>query len=154
MEEKGFVPEELYGKILESVPIPCVDVVVMCGGEFLLGKRVNKPSQGEWSVFGGRVLKNETVKEAMVRKIKTEIGLEVQESDLEFLTYGETIYDNSNIEGVAAHTVNLAFKLECNEKPKIKFDLSEDSEVQWFSKIDKDWNPYVVRVLEAAGFSK
>ena len=71
-------PEE-YRKVLEQVPILCVDgIIINQKGQFLLVKRKNEPFRDEWWVPGGRVLKGETLEEAFRRKMKEELGIEVK----------------------------------------------------------------------------
>ena len=75
------IPEELYKKIVDTMPILCVDLVIKNGrGEFLLVKRKNQPLKGEWFVPGGRMMKGETVTEAVIRKAKEELGVMVIET--------------------------------------------------------------------------
>lgn len=73
------VPAEEYQRILETVPILCVDgVIVNHEGKYLLVKRANAPLQDQWWVPGGRVLKGETLEEAFHRKMREELGIEVR----------------------------------------------------------------------------
>lgn len=148
-----FIPEEDYKKIVSLVPIACVDVFVVCGDEFLLGKRAIESAKGEWWPAGGRILKGELMETAAVREIGEEFGIDADPSGFEFLITEETIFDKSE-EGVSRHTVNSVFKLELDEKPAIKLGSHEFSEVKWFSKIDPGWQPYVKHALRAAGFSE
>jgi len=54
------IQENLYKKILEYLPILCVDVIIKdLNGSILLIKRNNEPLKGEWWVIGGRVLHGE-----------------------------------------------------------------------------------------------
>lgn len=70
---------EEYQRILERVPVLCVDAIIVNEqGRFLLVKRRNAPRQGEWWVPGGRVLKGETLEAAFRRKMREELGLEVK----------------------------------------------------------------------------
>ncbi|HEV7980682.1 NUDIX hydrolase [Amycolatopsis sp.] len=65
-----------------SSPVPgtvrCVGGIVHdAAGRLLLIKRGNEPGRGLWSVPGGRVEPGETDKEAVVREIFEETGLDV-----------------------------------------------------------------------------
>ena len=51
------IPTELYARILQDMPIFCVDAIVLHHGKVLLVYRNNKPAQHLWWVPGGRVLK-------------------------------------------------------------------------------------------------
>ena len=74
-----FLPDEDYKKVLSTVPIVCVDCLVLNEkGEFLLIRRNNQPLKGEYWVPGGRVYKNEKLFSAVYRKMLDEIGVEVK----------------------------------------------------------------------------
>lgn len=151
---KGFIPEEKYKEILSLVPVPCVDIVITHGSKFFLGKRANKPNQGEWFIFGGRVHKGETLVDAARRKLRVEVGLHVDPSQLTILTGGEVIHEDSAFEGVASHTVGVILRLDLDSEPEVNVDRSESLEVKWFSKIDPSWHSYVKHALRTAGFSE
>lgn len=54
-------------------------------GEFLFQLRDNKsdiPNPNKWSIFGGRVEKNETPERAVIRELKEELDLDVDKSNL------------------------------------------------------------------------
>ena len=71
------IPENLYRKIHKVLPLICTDVVVVGGQRkkfFLLVKRKNKPEKGKWWFPGGRIYKNELLKDAAVRKVREETG--------------------------------------------------------------------------------
>lgn len=142
------IENKLYRKILSVMPVPCVDAVIVNGNSFLLGKRANKPVQGEWCVIGGRILKGESLENAVKRHVRAEAeisGLKIKK----FLATIPTIFRDS-AQGPSSHTINSVFLVEAKSK---KFKASkENKELRWFSKIDKDWHPYVKEVLKLAGF--
>ena len=70
------IEQKLYDSIIEVLPIICVDGFIVKDNKILLLKRNNYPALGEWWVPGGRVIKNETLNHAMLRKIKDEIQLD------------------------------------------------------------------------------
>src|SRR3989344_3312511 len=72
------IPDILYQEIIENVPICCVDIVVLHKGKVLLTLRKNEPEKGKWFYQGGRLLKNEKVEDAVKRKAKEEIGIDVK----------------------------------------------------------------------------
>ena len=67
------IEEILYNKIIDVIPIICVDGFIIKDSKILLLKRTNYPALGEWWVPGGRVLKNESLDSAIIRKIKDEL---------------------------------------------------------------------------------
>ena len=59
-------------------PFVGVGVVVWKKEQFLLIKRGKEPMKGAWSIPGGRQNLGETVKEAALREIREETGLDVE----------------------------------------------------------------------------
>ena len=102
------IPDVLYRQIVDTMPILCVDVVVIEQKKYLLGKRKNKPEKGTWWVPGGRVLKGETLHEAVHRKIKEELGISVR--ILKSLGYFEGLYQENEY-GLKSgtHGVSIVF---------------------------------------------
>jgi len=150
IDKVGFIPGEDYKKILANMPIPCVDIVLIHDGKFLLGKRNNEPASEQWWIFGGRVFKGETLEEAIVRKTKEEVGIDIDESKLKLLGASETMFDTSE-QGGSAHTINIFFSYNLEDEPGVRLD-KQNSENGWFDKIDPSLHPYVKLCLEKAGF--
>jgi mutator protein MutT len=59
-------------------PVVSVGAVIVDGGQVLLIKRGQPPLQGRWSLPGGVVEVGETLREALVREVREETGLEVE----------------------------------------------------------------------------
>ena len=97
------IEKDLYSKIREVIPTLCVDMVVTnWRNEFLLIKRTQSPAKGQWWLPGGRVFKNETLQQAVLRKAREEIGVDVTFRN--FISVEETIFKKDNV-----HTVNAVF---------------------------------------------
>ena len=60
-----------------NFPFVGVGVVVWKDNEFLLIRRGKEPMKGAWSIPGGRQNLGETIKEAAIREIREETGLEI-----------------------------------------------------------------------------
>ena len=58
-------------------PFVGVGVVVWKNDEFLLIRRGKEPMKGAWSIPGGRQNLGETIKEAAIREIREETGLDI-----------------------------------------------------------------------------
>jgi len=140
------IPDKLYREIHKTMPIPCVDFVLLQDGKVLLGQRTNEPAKGLWWFPGGRVQKGETLEEAVERKARQELGIEVKV--VKKLGVDETIFDEGPF-GWPTHTINVVFLV----KPKghVKFILDDQhSEFKWFAKIDKTFVPYVRKYIKLA----
>ena len=63
-------------------PIVGVGAIILDKDRILLEKRKNSPSKGKWSVPGGLVDLGESTEQAVIREVKEETGLEVDEPRL------------------------------------------------------------------------
>lgn len=118
----SFIPVEEYKKIIETMPILCVDVVIQTSrNEYLLVKRTNEPLKDRWWVIGGRVQKGETLEHAVIRKLKEETGLEAER--IQPIGYYEDIFD-SNPFGLKTklHCVSIVFLVTFDDRQEIKLD--------------------------------
>jgi 8-oxo-dGTP diphosphatase len=66
------------GREYPDRPIAGVAAVIFKGNEVLLTKRMNPPGEGLWGLPGGVVELGETVREAIVREVKEECGIDVE----------------------------------------------------------------------------
>jgi colanic acid biosynthesis protein WcaH len=98
------VPNSLYRKITEVLPILCVDLVIRSRGKYFLVKRKREPVKGHWWVPGGRVLKGETITQAAKRKAQEELGISIE--ILRVLGYYED-YFKSGYGRDSKHTVSI-----------------------------------------------
>lgn len=100
------IPPKEYKKIVELVPILCVDVILVHDGQFVLVKRKTEPLKGEWWIVGGRALKGEKTIKAAARKVKEELGLKVK--NLKLCGVYEDSYKKSAW-GVPTSSVSLVY---------------------------------------------
>lgn len=116
------IEDSLYNQIVNCIPIVCVDGFIIDNErKILLMKRNNYPAKGEWWVPGGRVLKDELLKDSIRRKIKDETDLDV--ISLEQVGITETIFENK-------HTINICFKIQTSSY-NIKLN-DEHSDYFWY----------------------
>ena len=122
------IPCEQYQQIIEVLPILCVDVVVKNTlGECLLIKRANEPRKGEWWVIGGRLLKGETLEEAVVRKVREETSLDVEAGHP--VGYYEAVSQENPFGLVPRlHAVSVVFSTVVDDGQQIKLD---DQSLDW-----------------------
>lgn len=121
------IPLEQYKQILEVLPILCVDAVIANSlGKYLLVKRKSEPLKGQWWVIGGRVLKSETMEQAVVRKVKAEVGLTL--TNLRAIGYYEGVFPDAPFDVQSGlHTVSIVFAGETGDPQAVRLDgQSED----------------------------
>jgi colanic acid biosynthesis protein WcaH len=118
----SLIPADEYKKIIETMPILCVDLIVQNSkGEYLLVKRTNEPLKGQWWVIGGRVPKEETMEQAARRKIKQETGLDI--GLLKPIGYYEDKFEANPFGLVTTlHTVSVVFLTVVDHNQQIKLD--------------------------------
>ncbi len=63
-------------------PVVGVGAIILDEGKILLEKRKNAPGRGKWSIPGGLVDLGEGIKQAVIREVKEETGLDVYEPRL------------------------------------------------------------------------
>lgn len=101
--------QEDYIRVMESMPVVCVDCLVRNEKrQFLLVRRLNEPLQGEFWMPGGRLWKNERLHAAVHRKMREEIGVDVD--ILENIGYFEEFFDRTaqNAKG-GFHAISFVF---------------------------------------------
>jgi ADP-ribose pyrophosphatase YjhB (NUDIX family) len=59
------------------IPACAVGAIVLDAGNLLLVKRDREPARGRWSLPGGRVEAGETLREAVVREVREECGIDI-----------------------------------------------------------------------------
>ena len=132
------IDDILYSKIIDVIPILCVDGFIINDNKILLLKRNNYPAIGEWWVPGGRVIKNELLVDSIIRKVKDETGLDTE--IINQIGVAETIFETK-------HTVNVCFSLRV-ESGQVIIN-SEHSEYKWFSidNLPNDLNSELNRMI-------
>ncbi len=113
------IPSKLYKKIVESVPILCVDVILVYKSSFILVKRINEPLKGQWWLVGGRALKGEKTKDAVKRKVKEELNLIPR--DIQFGGVYEDSYKRSAW-GTPTSSVSVVYLANINSIRNLKLD--------------------------------
>jgi colanic acid biosynthesis protein WcaH len=116
--------------VVDSAPLISIDILLKKDNKVLLGKRENKPAQGYFFSTGGRINKNETINNAMIRIAKNELNIELK-SIPKFIGMFEHFYDDSIYENVSTHYVNIAYEYEAEEIPNLPTD--QHSEYKWFT---------------------
>ncbi|BAC89027.1 NUDIX domain-containing protein [Gloeobacter violaceus] len=143
-----FIPQPLYDQILANLPIACVDVAIVAQGAVLLVKRKVPPAMGQWWVPGGRVLKNEMMKDAARRKAFEEVGIECHVGPI--IHTAETIFPDGP-SGIPIHSINSCFFLYPVAAVGAPVLDRFHEEYLWVQRIADGLHPYVVKCLMGAG---
>jgi len=147
------ISEKLYRKIHKVLPMICTDVVVVgrVKGKkyFLLVKRGNEPEKGRWWFPGGRIFKNELLREAAFRKVKQETGL--VPTALKQIGLYEYFSPIGYYKGTNTHMLAVVHLAMVNARRAVMLDRQSTSS-RWFRKIDPGWHPYLRAFLKKAGF--
>ncbi|HBM36358.1 MULTISPECIES: GDP-mannose mannosyl hydrolase [unclassified Sulfuricurvum] len=128
------ISDNKFKMVVENAPLISIDFIIKnTQGNFLLGKRVNKPARGFWFTLGGRIFKNETLDEAIKRLSKKEFNLETTQEMLVFHGVYEHFYDDSFFEDtISTHYVVLVYRLKINHE--LTLPQKEHTEYRYFSK--------------------
>ena len=137
-----------FKTVIENTPLVSIDLCLVCDGQVLLGKRTNEPLKGEWFTPGGRIHKNETWQDALLRIVKAELGLcDTAVESFSLMGVWDHFYNNSALDqDISTHYVNLPHYAEFQSKPKITLD-DQHGEFEWFDLSvvsgDDKFHPYM-----------
>ena len=122
-----------FKTLIENTPLVSIDLCLICNGQILLGKRSNEPLKGTWFTPGGRIHKNETWQDALLRIAKVELGLSgIAVDDFALMGVWDHFYNNSALDqNTSTHYVNLPHYAEFKSEPQIALDDQHD-EFKWF----------------------
>ncbi len=126
---------EIFLEIIDNAPLVSIDIILKnTSGKVLLGRRVNRPAQDYWFVPGGRIRKNETLRETMARISTTELGFGVDIADASLLGAYDHIYKDNfqGKDGINTHYVALGHEVLLSADQSIGFD-AQHSEMKWWS---------------------
>jgi colanic acid biosynthesis protein WcaH len=130
-----------FSTVIENTPLVSIDLCLVCDGQVLLGKRINEPLKGEWFTPGGRIHKNETWQDALLRIAEAELGLScIEVEDFSLMGVWDHFYNNSVVDrDLSTHYVNLPHYVRLKSTPEITLD-DQHAEFEWFdlSVVAKD----------------
>tara|TARA_E500000178_G_C17017483_1_gene753755 strand:+ start:1122 stop:1574 length:453 start_codon:yes stop_codon:yes gene_type:complete len=141
-----FIDEKLYAKIIHSIPVVTVDLVIfnLEKNKVLLFKRNNEPLKDNYYTPGGRVNKNETLNNAIIRKSKEELGIDIEINNLQYCGMMEEFFETTKFEKVSngTHHINILYKFTLNNIDNIKLD-NQHNEFKWFDIKDTNLHHYI-----------
>ena len=131
--------EETFNRIVRSTPLISIDLITVGeDGQVMLGLRKNRPSKGLWFVPGGRIMKNETIREAFQRISASELGFAIPFRKEGFLGVYEHLYPDENFageEGYGTHYIVLAFTVHV-KKTFMRPPMEQHNSFRWFHVAD------------------
>ncbi len=139
---------QTFKTVIKNTPLVSIDLCLICNGQILLGKRRNEPLKGIWFTPGGRIHKNETWQDALLRIAESELGLSgISVEEFELMCVWDHFYGNSAVDqDLSTHYVNLPHYAEFKSKPDITLD-DQHGEFQWFDlavvSSDEKFHPYM-----------
>lgn len=117
----SLINKSLYQEIIKSIPILCIDLIIIHNKKYLLIKRSENPLKDEWWVPGGRVLSGETIEETAKRKLEEEVGIKIT-TGMQIYAIYEDFFDKSSMGSHLYHTLSIVFKIEIDNVDNIKLD--------------------------------
>jgi colanic acid biosynthesis protein WcaH len=139
---------QTFKAVIENTPLVSIDLCLVCNGQILLGKRRNDPLKRRWFTPGGRIHKNETWQDALLRVAEAELGLiGIAVEDFALMGVWDHFYKNSALDqNTSTHYVNLPHYVRFQSKPQITLD-DQHGDFKWFDlavvSSDEKFHAYV-----------
>ena len=139
---------QTFKSVIENTPLVSIDLCLFCNGQILLGKRSNEPLKGKWFTPGGRIHKNETWQDALLRIAEVELGLvDVSLDSCSLMGVWDHFYNNSALDqNTSTHYVNLPHCVKFQSKIEITLD-DQHGAFRWFDlsavSNDEKFHPYI-----------
>lgn len=139
---------QAFRSVIKNTPLVSIDICMIHRGQILLAKRNNEPLKGRWFTPGGRIHKNETWQQALLRIVETELGIsDIALTDFSLMGVWDHFYNiSATAQKISTHYVNLPHYAELKFKPKITLD-SQHKEYDWFDLAevsdDNKYHPYM-----------
>lgn len=89
--------ETALKRLYPNQPIVGVGAVIICDGKILLEKRKGEPGRGKWTIPGGLVELGERAERTVIREVREETNLKVEEPELIDVVNNITINGNGEI---------------------------------------------------------
>jgi len=123
------LPLEDYKKIINSMPILCIDSIILNSeNQYLLVKRKNEPLKSKYWVPGGRIFHYENLDIALNRVLLSEVNINAQNLNKKFVgIYQDFFNENAFNSKSKYHTISIVFQISLVNDYTIKLDYqSED----------------------------
>ena len=137
---KKKIPEKLFKKIKQNVPLSCVDLILIKNQEFFLVKRNIPPYKGKWCLPGGIIKRGQKINDRLKQTGREELGIRIKV--IKTLGFYEKIYRDR-------HDISHCFIVKTSDK-EIVLD-HQASKGKFFRKIPKNVAPFHYKMLKDAG---
>ncbi len=137
---KNNIPENLFKKIKQNVPLSCVDLILIKNHEFFLVKRDIHPYKGKWCLPGGIIKRGQKINDRLKQAGREELGIRIKV--IKTLGFYEKIYRDR-------HDISHCFIVKTNDS-KITLD-HQASKGKFFRKIPNNVAPFHYKMLRDAG---
>jgi 8-oxo-dGTP diphosphatase len=131
----NLIPLHLYNQIIALLPIVSVEAAIIFEDSLLLLRRKNQPVFGEWWFAGGRIHKEESIDQALIREVKEETGLEILSQRM-INVYSRVFPER--------HDITIAFLCKCTGKLTLN---EEHSEYRLIRETPEGLHPYLKEVI-------
>ena len=130
-----WLTDDAFRTVISSTPLFSMDLIIRNSeGNFLLGKRTNRPAQGCWFVPGGRVMKNESLDAAFERLTLSELGMAISRHSAVLLDLYQHFYNDSVYGSTPdTHYVVAGYLLDLNGPSILDLPRSQHSEFRWWA---------------------
>ena len=129
-----YLPDQEYRKIINSMPIFCIDFLITWEKQYLLLQRKEEPLKNDYWVVGGRLLFKETIKDAAKRIQEREIGRYFSKfKEIGFSNY----FFPSKPGSKATHTPAILYKISVSKKFDPIVDRQHNNFI-WSNKVPKE----------------
>lgn len=123
----------------------CVISLIMKDNKILMILRKNKPDAGNYNLVGGRMEEGETVNQAIIREAKEEVGLTIQDSDIEVVSSLHRICDNGTYNAIEFILIIKDFQ---GEPKNLEPDFCEKLEWIDINNLPNNISPYAKTAIE------
>lgn len=133
-----FIPDEVYGTVLDALVIACTDIVVVYDKRILLGKRTRHP-QADWWIVGGRMRTGESLGRSSQRLLFSEAGLEISVERFSYLTTFAAAWEKRAHapETNGTHTVSLVMMVEITPEEFARITLNDEYSEKKLVSVDE-----------------
>jgi len=113
-----------FADVVKKVPMVAIDFVIENGiGEILVGKRNNNPAKGFYFTFGGIILKDEKIENAVERISENELSYKLQFRFLSMIGVFDFFYTNNflNNSDFTTHYIVISYHYKDLENKVVPF---------------------------------